>query len=199
MIAAHGYERKAVGSLVLAMLLVGLSGLAVIAVFVSSLIEQRRSLAELQAAVALAEAERKGEGKPSPAVAQLTPRLFKAATPAEFQAQLQSLVKDVAARHSVTVDSLQSMNAERAGGLNKLALRMDAAVPNAALGPFLADLATGEPLVLLKSMELRPLLLQANRLNNGGRPDNAMQARLDFTAYAANAAPRALDAQGRKP
>lgn len=193
--AVASYERKAIGALVLAALLAVVVGATAISALISSVSEQRRVLGDMQTTIALAESERSGTTAPR-TVAPLAPYLFKAPTAAEFQSQLQSHVKDVATRHAVTIDTLQIMNAERAGGLNRLSLRLDAVVPNAALGPFLADLATGEPLVLMQSMELRPVVLQANRLNNGGRPDNAMSARLDLAAYAAGTATRASDATG---
>lgn len=194
-LSGASYERKAVGALVLATLLAGLVGATAVTALISHLFDQRRVLGDMQAAITLAETELNGTTV-SRSGAMLAPRLFKAATAAEFQSQLQSYVKDVATRHSVAVDTLQIMNAERAGGLNRLSLRLDAVIPNAALGPFLADLATAEPLVLMQSMELRQVVQQANRLNNGGRPDNAMSARLDFTAYAANATPRSADVTG---
>jgi hypothetical protein len=193
----QGYEGKAVTTLLVTgalSLTVALLGLAVLA---ANIVEQRRTLSSLEATIARAQDKPDGT---SPAASPVGKRIFTATTAAEFQSQLQSHVKDVAARHVVTLDSVQMMNNERAGGLNRLIVRLDAAIPNAALGPFLADLATGEPMVLLQTMELRPAQVQSNRLNNGGRPDNAMSAKLDLAAFAAQQQPnRAPTNQGRTP
>lgn len=196
---ASPYERKALSAFALAITLGILLAIAALVWLASSIYEQRSALAQLQAAVARAQAARDGSSRGVSAGGGAEQRLFKAATPSEFQSQLQSHVKDVAAKHNVTVDALQTMNAERAGGLNKLTLRLDAVIPNAAIGPFLAELATGEPLVLLQSMELRQVMLQANRLNNGGRPDSGTSARLDLTAYAAPASQRLVEPQRPTP
>lgn len=190
----NGYERKAVITLLVTAagtLTVTLLSLAVLA---ANIVDQRRTLSGLEATIARAH-----ESGDSTAPSPIGNRIFSATTAAEFQSQLQSHVKEVATRHAVTLDSVQMMNNERAGGLNRLIVRMDAAVPSAALGPFLSDLATAEPMVLLQTMELRPAQIQANRLNNGGRPENGMSARLDLAAFANLQPTRALTNQGRTP
>jgi Type II secretion system (T2SS), protein M subtype b len=191
-----GYEGKAVTTLLVTGafgLTIALLGLAALA---ANIVEQRRNLSTLEATIARAQDKPDGT---SPTPSPVGKRIFTATTAAEFQSQLQSHVKDVAARHAVTLDSVQMMNNERAGGLNRLIVRLDAAIPNVALGPFLADLATSEPMVLLQTMELRPGQVQANRLNNGGRPENAMSAKLDLAAFASLQPSRAPSSQGRTP
>ncbi len=191
-----GYESKAVTTL----LMVGALGLAVmfagLGMLAGNVVEKRRTLSVLEATITRAEEQREGA---TPATSAVAKRTFTATTAAEFQSQLQSHVKAVAARHAIILDSVQMMNNERIGGLNRLIVRLDAAIPNAALGPFLADLATGAPMVLLQTMDLRPLQVQANRLNNGGRPENAMSGRIDLAAFAALQPNRATSNQGRTP
>jgi Type II secretion system (T2SS), protein M subtype b len=192
-----GYEGKAVTTLLVTAAFGLTLALLAVAMLAANILEQRRNLSGLEATIARAQDQ---STSATPAVSPIGKRVFTATTAAEFQSQLQSHVKDVAARHAVTLDSVQMMNNERAGSLNRLIIRLDAAIPNAALGPFLADLATSEPMVLLQTMELRPGQVQSNRLNNGGRPDNAMTAKLDLSAFAAqHQSTRAGPNQGRAP
>jgi hypothetical protein len=182
--AFGAYERRALISCLVAAAVL-LSGLAFLfATSIAAVVEQRRTLARLEQTIERA-AALGAAGTIDPDRAQIAKRLFAAATASEFQSQLQSHIKEFAARHGSLVEAMQVMRTERQGQLTRLTLRVDATIPQATLGPLLADLAAGAPLVLLQTFKLRPVARQANRLNNGGQPDQAVSARIDFVAFAA--------------
>ncbi|NJM55616.1 MAG: hypothetical protein HC841_06615 [Verrucomicrobiae bacterium] len=185
-LASLPFERKAV----LALFVVAVAAAAIAASVVSSLfgmmIEQRRALADMRAAVAVTS---EPGSAPSAAKGASAKRLFQAKTASEFQSALQSFVKDAAARHQGTIEQIQVLKSERVGGLSRVVLKLDGVLPEPKLGAFLADLATGEPLVLLQGMEVRQAILQANRINNGGVIADGVQARFDVVAYSALATP----------
>lgn len=191
------YERKAM----LALLMAGIISVAVasgvLLAVAGAVVEQRRALAAMRQAIAdAAEPEKSAAagsgraGQPTGARGDASRRLFAAATPTELQSALQSFVKDAATRHQATIDTIQVLKTERAGGLTRVQLRIDGAISEPRLGPYLAELATGEPLVLVQAMEVRPLMLQQNRLGNGGQPVDGVQVRIDVAAFA-DAAQRA--------
>lgn len=174
------FERKAV----FALLLTSTTAAALLFGAVSSLagfmLEQRRTLADMQAALAVIEG--KGDLTTTP-LGQAAKRLFTVRNASDFQSTLQSFVKDAAARHQGVIESIQVLKSERVGGLSRVALKLEGQIPEPKLGAFLADLATGQPLVLLQGMEIRPAQLQANRINNGGIAADAVQARIDVVAF----------------
>ncbi|MBX9924925.1 MAG: type II secretion system protein M [Hyphomicrobiaceae bacterium] len=175
------FERKAVLALFAVTVLLAAVAMTAVASLVGIMIDQRRTLADMQAAVATTD----GTAAPKPALGQAAKRLFPARNASEFQSALQSFVKDVAARHQGVIESIQVLKSERVGGLSRVVLKLDGLVPEPRLGALLADLATGEPLVLLQAMELRPAIVQQNRIDNGGTPADAVQVRLDVVAYSA--------------
>ena len=180
--SALPFERRAV----LALFAVAVATAALAASLVSSLfgmmIEQRRALADMRAAVAITDGQ---ASAPTAAMSTSAKRLFAAKTTSEFQSALQSFVKDAAARHQGTIEQIQVLKSERVGGLSRVVMKLDGIIPEPKLGAFLADLATGEPLVLLQGMEVRQAILQANRINNGGIQADGVQARIDVVAYSA--------------
>ncbi len=179
------FERKAVLALFAVSVTLAAIAMTALASLVGIMIDQRRTLADMQAAVATID----GKASDQPALGQATKRLFPARNSSEFQSALQSFVKDVAGRHQAVIETIQVLKSERVGGLSRVALKLDGVIPEPKLGALLADFATGEPLILLQAMELRTAIVQQNRINNGGTPVDAVQVRLDIVAYSAMTPP----------
>jgi hypothetical protein len=196
------YARKAIASLVG----LGLAGIVVSGVLVftvaNSFMETRRTLAEsrrlIERSTVGVTGVSRGVATPT-AKAALARALLSGVDPAELQSQLQTLVKDVAGRHAVIIDSLQVLKTERVGGLNRMSLRLDGSLPQANLGAFLADLATGEPVILFQGLELRPQVLQANRLTLATSGGGMIAARVELAAYGGVPMKGTADRRGAKP
>jgi Type II secretion system (T2SS), protein M subtype b len=109
--------------------------------------------------------------------------LIGATASADVQARFQTVLKTIADRHGVEIDTLQMLKVEPAGGLMRHKLRLVAAIPERKLGDFFIALANNEPGIFVAGGELRPVPQRAARLKAAGQVDKMIALRIDLTAF----------------
>jgi hypothetical protein len=85
------------------------------------------------------------------------------------------------------------------GGMNRVSLRLDGSIPQANLGAFLVDLTTGEPVIVVQSMELRPQVVQSNRLPTGPQGISPIASRVELASFSRASGPSGSDRRGARP
>jgi Type II secretion system (T2SS), protein M subtype b len=183
------YMRNAVSSLAV----VVLAGVAVIGFVVTTLatgfLETRDQLVRTRSLVASTVAPNATGAAAGPvanaAAAPDAIRVFRGTDPADVQSQFQTAVKSTASRVGFTIESLQVLKTDRAGGLTKISLRLDGSLPETNFGTFLVDLALGTPVIGVQGFELRPQAFQANRLPGAATAVKMITVRIDLAAFSA--------------
>jgi hypothetical protein len=112
----------------------------------------------------------------------LDARLVKGRTAAEAQASLQTLLKEIAQRRRMDIESLQPLPTENAGGLLVLRIKLSGSLPESELGPVITEFGAAPTPVFVDAIEIKPEI-QRSTASSDKPEERRLSVRLDVGAH----------------